>query len=111
MFSVAISRMTPPPWPPMPMPAMFSFSLGGVNPLPEDVPGHDVEREGCPGGGLQESAAFHDSSAPPVECASLSRPTEHKAAVTPGQADDVAARRTLPGRVSQVAIPPRLALE
>ena len=38
----------------MPIPAMFSFSLGGVNPRPEDVARHDVERERGPGDGLQE---------------------------------------------------------
>ena len=35
MFSVVHRRRsTPPPWPPMPMPAMLSFSLGGVWPSP-----------------------------------------------------------------------------
>ncbi len=30
----ATDRTSPPPCPPTPMPAMFSFSLGGVSPLP-----------------------------------------------------------------------------
>jgi len=30
MFSLFISSISAPPWPPMPTPAMLSFSLGGV---------------------------------------------------------------------------------
>ena len=84
MFSAAISRSTPPPWPPMPIPAMFSFSLGGMNPRPRTCRGTTWKAKAVPAAVCKKPRRFMARRLPPEKCRAWC-PTEDKAAGPPGK--------------------------